>query len=103
SINATNLNTPDTIVARDGTGSFAAQVISMVDGVVSENIILSTEPSTATAGNVIKGSSRFIHDFGTNNLFVGINAGNFTLTGTENSGFGTNALTALTSGNGNTA
>ena len=99
----TNLNTPDTLVARDGTGSFAAQEISMNDGIVASNLILSTEPSTATAGNVIKGSSRFIHDFGTNNTFVGIDAGNFTLTGTQNSGFGTNALTALTSGTGNTA
>ncbi len=103
-VEGTNLNTPDTLVARDGTGSFAAEVISMVDGVVSENLILSTEPSTATAGNVIKGSSRFIHDFGTNNIFVGINAGNFTTSGTgQNSGFGTNALTANTTGTGNTA
>lgn len=102
-VNGTNLNIPNTLVARDNTGSFSAQVISMVDGVVSENIIFSTEPSTATAGNVIKGSSRFIHDFGTNNTFVGIDAGNFTLTGTQNSGFGANALSALTSGSGNTA
>ncbi len=103
SVNATNLNIPNTIVARDNTGSFAAQEISMNDGIAASNFILSTEPSTATAGNIIKGTSRFIHDFGTNNTFVGINAGNFTLTGTQNSGFGTNALTALTSGTGNTA
>jgi hypothetical protein len=101
--NGTNLNTPNTLVARDNTGSFAAQVISMVDGVVSQNIIFETEPSTSTAGNVIKGTQRFIHDFGTNNTFVGIDAGNFTLSGTNNSGFGGNALTALTSGSGNTA
>jgi len=102
-VNGTNLNIPNTLVARDETGSFSAQVISMVDGVVSQNLILSTEPSTPTAGNVIKGSSRFIHDFGIQNTFVGIDAGNFTLTGTSNSGFGIDALTDLTTGAFNTA
>ena len=53
----------------------------MTDGVHSGNLILSTEPSTSTTGNILKGSSRFIHDFGTNNTFVGINAGNFTTSG----------------------
>jgi len=76
----------------------------MVDGVVSENLILSTEPSTPTAGNVIKGSSRFIHDFGTNNTFVGINSGNFTMTGNGNNvGFGRTTLTSNTTGEFNTA
>jgi hypothetical protein len=104
-VNGINLNTPNTLVARDETGSFAAQEISMVDAVVSQNIILSTEPSSSiAAGNIIKGSSSFIHDFGTNNTFVGIDAGNFTTSGAgQNSGFGTNALTALTTGTGNTA
>jgi hypothetical protein len=101
---STNLNTPNTVVKRDGTGSFAAQVISMTDGVHSGNLILSTEPSSATAGNVLKGTSRFIHDFGTNNTFVGLNAGNFTMTGSGgNSGFGINALTLNSTGAFNTA
>jgi hypothetical protein len=101
---ATSVNNPNTIVLRDSTGSFAAQVISMVDSVQSGNLILSTEPSTATAGNIIKGSSRFVHDFGTNNLFVGINAGNFTTSGTGNNvGIGTSALTANGTGASNTA
>ena len=102
-VNGTNLNIPNTLVARDNTGSFAAEVISMVDGVVSQNIIFETEPSTPTAGNVIKGTSRFIHDFGIANTFVGINAGNFSMTGALNSGFGNSALTAITTGNNNTA
>jgi len=99
----TNLNTPDTIVRRDETGSFAAQVVSVVDTVSSGNFVLSTNPSTSTAGNILKGSNRFIHNFGITSTFVGVNAGNFTFTGTGNSGFGTNALTALTTGSGNTA
>jgi trimeric autotransporter adhesin len=104
SATGTSLNTPNTLVARDGTGSFAAQEISMNDGILAGNLILTTEPSTSTAGNIMKGSSRFIHDFGVNNTFVGINAGNFTTSGTgRNSGFGNNALTANTTGTLNTA
>jgi hypothetical protein len=99
----TNLNTPNTIVRRDNTGSFAAQVISMVDGVFSGNIALSNSTSS-TVGTVTKAGSRFIHNFGTDNTFVGVNAGNFTTTGTgDNTGLGISALTALTSGVQNTA
>ena len=99
----TNLNTPNTIVRRDNTGSFAAQVISMVDGVFSGNIALNNSTSS-TVGTITKAGSRFIHNFGTDNTFVGVNAGNFTTTGTgDNTGLGISALTALTSGVQNTA
>jgi hypothetical protein len=104
SVTGTSLNTPNTLVQRDGTGSFAAQEISMNDAIVAGNLILTTEPSTSTAGNIIKGSSRFIHDFGTANTFVGINAGNFSMSGAGgNVGIGTSALTANTTGTLNTA
>ena len=96
--NATPNNVPNTIVSRDSGGSFISQNIT-ADG----NFILSTEPSTAIAGNVMKGAARFIHNFGTNSTFVGINAGNFGLTGAGNSGFGNSALTSLTSSPQNTA
>jgi hypothetical protein len=101
---ATNLNTASTLVLRDGTGSFAAQEISMHDGIISGNLILSTEPSTSSAGNILKGSNRFIHDYGTANTFVGINAGNFSMTGSGNNTImGHGALTANTTGAYNTA
>lgn len=100
----TSLNTANTIVKRDGTGSFAAQVVSMTDGVHSGNLVLSTDPSTSTTGNIMKGSSRFMHNTGTSNTFVGVNAGNFTTSGTgQNSAFGVNALIANTTGNNNVA
>src|SRR3990172_2049946 len=101
---ATNLNTANAIVARDATGSFAAQVVSVVDTVASGNLVLSTTPSTSTAGNIMKGSNRFIHNTGTSNTFVGENAGNFTTSGTGlNTGIGSSALTANTTGANNTA
>jgi hypothetical protein len=102
--NATNLNNPNTLVLRDGTGSFAAQEISMNDGIYSGNVVLSIATSTATTGNILKGSNRFIHNFGTNNTFVGLNAGNFGTSGSgANSALGVNALTANSTGAFNVA
>lgn len=43
--------------------------------------------------------NRFIHNFGTNNTFVGGAAGNFTLSGQGNVGLGTATLTDLATGN----
>src|SRR5207247_9422258 len=37
-------------------------------------------PSTATAGNILKGTAPFVHNFGTHNTFIGVSAGNFTMT-----------------------
>jgi hypothetical protein len=72
------------------------------DTVFSGNLTLAN-PSTAVTGNIEKGTSRFIHNYGANNTFVGENAGNYTNTGDSNAGFGKFALLALTTGNSNTA
>jgi len=102
--NAVSTNTANAIVRRTATGGFSAGAISMTDSIVSGNLILTTEPSTSTAGNILKGSNRFIHDTGTNNIFAGINAGTFVTTGTgQNSAFGASALTSITTGSGNIA
>ena len=99
----TNLNTPNTTVKRDGTGSFAAQTISLVDEVASGNISLN-DSTSATVGNIVKNGTAFIHNFGTNNTFVGKAAGNFTMSGTgANTGVGVSALIANTTGIQNTA
>ncbi len=101
---ATNLNTANTIVKRNASGSFAAQVVSVVDVIASGNLVLSTEPSTSTAGNIRKGSTTFIHDAGTNNMFAGIDSGSLTTSGTgQNSGFGVDALNVIATGSSNTA
>lgn len=59
-------------------------------------------PPTAseTVGTIISGVQPFVNMFH-NNLFVGIQAGNFTLTGTSNFGFGQALLTNLTTGSSN--
>ena len=82
---------------------------------ISCNLILTTNPSTATCGNITKGvaEDRFIHNYGagadTTNVYVGQDAGSFTgnpaiFTGPgRNSGFGANALKVLVAGTQNTA
>ncbi len=101
---ATNSNVSNAIVSRDPSGNFSAQEVSMNDGILAGNLILSTDPSTSTAGCIFKGSTTpFIHNFGTNNTFVGENTGNFTMTGAQNSVFGSTAFTSNSSGNNNTA
>jgi len=57
----------------------------------------------STIGVIYKGADRLLHDYGTNNLFLGINAGNFTMTGLGNLVFGYNALDANTTGIYNTS
>ena len=54
---------------------------------------LTLVPSTATAGNILKGPSPFIHNFGPGNTFIGLNAGNLAMTGTGNTASGFQALT----------
>jgi hypothetical protein len=54
--------------------------------------------SSSTVGVVTQNSLRLLHTYGTDNLFFGVGAGNFTLSGNYNVGLGTDALYALTTG-----
>jgi hypothetical protein len=60
-------------------------------------------PSTANVGVINSGGARFIHNFGTDNTFIGINAGNLTMTGSGNTASGDSALSSNIAGNDNTA
>ena len=60
--------------------------------------------TTATTGIVYAASTPFIHNFGTDNTFIGEDAGNLTLSQADNNtGTGVGALNSLTSGDSNTA
>ena len=48
-------------------------------------------------------AERFLHNYGTNNVFLGKLAGNVSLTGSNNTGVGSSVLAALTSGGYNVA
>ncbi|HJZ78104.1 MAG TPA: hypothetical protein VKE51_40535, partial [Vicinamibacterales bacterium] len=55
------------------------------------------------SGNIRKGGVPFLHNVGTENTFLGENAGNLTLTGTFNTATGSNALHGNSTGWFNTA
>lgn len=58
----------------------------------------------STVGVVYNGANRFMHGYGdASNTFVGVTSGNFTLTSIYSTGIGRGTLSALTSGNNNTA
>lgn len=59
--------------------------------------------TTASSGSIRKGSNPFIHNFGSNSTFLGINAGNLTNSGWANTGVGEFTLQNLTGGYSSTA
>ncbi len=59
--------------------------------------------STASAGNILKGGLLFIHNFGLTNTFVGLDAGNLTMSGFANTGNGQRALFDNNTGSNNVA
>jgi hypothetical protein len=96
--NAVTANTANAIVRRDGSGNFYAGTVTL-----SGSLVL---PSTTSAsvGVITLGNTPFLHNFGDNsNSFVGASAGNFTMTGTNNTVMGFNALSSNSTGGGNSA
>ncbi|MFO1311185.1 MAG: tail fiber domain-containing protein [Burkholderiales bacterium] len=59
---------------------------------------ISLPNSTAAVGNIVKPGGAFLHNFGTESTFLGVGAGNFSMTGWYNAAVGTFALQANTSG-----
>jgi hypothetical protein len=111
--NITNtLGTSGVFTIKDNTTTFLT--LSQSNGLLSLNKNLSLLNTTdSTLGVITKGGYRFIHDFAPagaygNNTFVGINSGNFTMSGDGtysscNTGVGNSSLQGLTTGRGNTA
>src|SRR5579863_8943701 len=81
-------------------------VASTIDAVCNLSVgcdIFMVNSTDFAHGNIIKGANSFIHNFGTDNTFVGINAGNFIMGGAENVGVGRQALFSNTTGFENVA
>lgn len=86
------LTTPVTFIAP---GSIEATTTVKAD----TNFILAT--TSSTAGQITQGGNSVFNTYGTSNTFVGQSTGNFTLTtvsAVQNTGCGTQNLTALTTG-----
>lgn len=64
---------------------------------------ISIPTTDATHGQIIQNGNRFIHTAGTENIFIGLDGGNFTLTGDNNIGIGRLILQSLTTGTNNIA
>jgi hypothetical protein len=94
---ATSANTPSTIVKRTSGGNLTSTSITLAGN-------LNLPATTATsAGIIYSGPSPLIHAYGNQNFFAGSQAGNFSLTGYQNTGIGYQALTNVSSGIDNTA
>lgn len=78
------------VLAGPGSGSQVATVVK-IDLPVTDG----------TVGIIFQDGNPLLNTFGTSNLFLGPNSGNFTLTGGFNVGIGESSLHALTTGNGN--
>jgi len=70
------------------------------DVIIADTKSLTLSATTASGdGVILKGASRFIHDFGTDNIYIGEDAGNFTESGAGlNIGIGKRALLSVTTG-----
>jgi hypothetical protein len=90
------------IAATLGVNTFSGS--QTVNGDIGSTGNLGIGDSTAMGGNVLKGGALFIHNFGTNNTFIGKGAGNLTMTGDgNNTAAGSLALTSNTTGSFNIA
>ncbi len=79
--------------------------VSTIDGSTGGSVTgnINLDFSSPSSGNILKGGSLFLHDYGPNNIFAGISAGNLGVFGARNSGFGELALNLLDFGQGNSA
>ena len=101
--NITNtLGTLGVFTIKDGSTNYFT--LSQSTGQVNILNTLRLENTTnSTTGIIFKGIDRFIHNYGTNNTFLGINSGNFTMTGNSNTALGFMSLFSNTTGSINTA
>ncbi|MFI5332522.1 MAG: tail fiber domain-containing protein, partial [Candidatus Babeliales bacterium] len=101
--------TADTALTLDSANNVKTTTALTVDSSQNVNIaknLLMPNTISSTVGIIEFGGSRFISNIGTDNTFVGQNAGNTSLTtvdALDNTGVGFNALIALTVGADNTA
>jgi hypothetical protein len=86
-----------------GTNNPTSGAALEVNGSISASSLNLPTTSNSNAGLINSNGSRFIHAYGTNSFFAGQDAGNFTLTGSDNVGVGFEVLQSLTTGKLNVA
>ena len=81
----------------------ANQITITVGDMILSSGKLTLPTTTSTVGQITINAARFMHAYGTQNVFLGSETGNFTLTASRCTAAGYQALTALTSSDNNTA
>jgi hypothetical protein len=96
------LGTSGVFTIKDASNTFLT--LTQTTGQVNILRSLRIENTTSsTLGVLFKGADPFLHNYGTSNTFLGVSTGNFTMSGSYNTGIGKFSLFNLTSGNFNTA
>lgn len=81
------------------TGGTSGAVFTASGSTITESFnSVSFPATTAVNGQILINSTQYFHGYGTDNIFFGKSAGNFTLTGTQNVGIGSNTLALLSAG-----
>jgi trimeric autotransporter adhesin len=101
--NAITLGDVTNIAAGDPALSISTGDIAILATNGVGNIDLPFTNTAGTAGEITVNGTRYLSNYGVNNLFFGSSSGNTTLTGTNNVGISTDALESLTSGSDNIA
>jgi hypothetical protein len=87
-----------------GDKAYTFLTLSQSTGYLSLNESIVLPYTTAyNLGVIYKGNERFLHNYGTQNTFLGINSGNFSTTGAYNTSMGFYSMNSNTTGYDNTA
>jgi hypothetical protein len=102
------LGTGGQFIIRDTTTTFLTLNQSTGELSLNRSLLLPVTTPNSQLGSIYKGTVRFLHTFSPTtspNTFLGINSGNFTMTGSAyyNTGIGANTLGNLTTGFENSA
>lgn len=103
---AVTLSTPSTFIAPGSIEATTTVTATLGNITITSGNLAITAATTSSVGQITQAGGRFIHTYGTNNLFMGATSGNFTLTvgsAVANIGVGPSALNALTTGDNNCA
>ena len=99
----TQVNTFSNATASTSTASGAVVITGGlgVGGNAYVGGVINIPASTSTAGKITQAGNNLLHTFGTENLFLGLTAGNTTNTGQYSVGIGTRAMALLQTGRQN--
>ncbi len=103
SINNT-LGTGGSFIVKDGTESFLRVDQLTGNAIILKNLELGgIATSNSTIGVITKNGMPFLNNYGIENTFLGINSGNFNMTGSKNTAIGFESLKSNIEGSENTA